>query len=100
MSRTISLKLPQELYEELDKVKDELFQGNRTALITKSLEQYFGKLSGTATEADTQNGLIIEKALAIALYMKFIVMNGDNIKELLAKEVSELCLLLNKKTEF
>ena len=99
MSRTISLKLSQELYEELDKVKDELFQGNRTALITKALEQYFDKLSGTATEADTQNGLIIEKALSIAIYIKLIIMNGDNTKELLVKEVSELCLLLNKKTE-
>lgn len=99
MSKPISLKLPQELCKEIDKVKDELFQGNRTALITKALEQYFERLYGTATEADTQNGLIIEKALSIAIYIKLIIMNGDNTKELLAKEVSELCLLLNKKTE-
>lgn len=99
MTKKISLNLSQELCEEIDKVKDELFCGSRTALITKAVEQYFNQLYGTATEADTKNGLIIEKALSIALYMKFIVLNGNNVNELLFKEVSELCLLLNKKTE-
>lgn len=95
-SALITVRLDKDLRDKVDKMKDRLFGGNRTAVITKALEEYVGENE----RIDAEYSQRLKKAIFITDYIKTILSNEKIERELLIREVDELCLTLGKDMEF
>lgn len=92
--RSITVKIPVPLFEKIESLKDSAYDGNRSALVIKALENFIVACEGGDQVRASPTPQIAEAALS-SQYIRNVLLQDIDANSPIRKEVDRLCHLLN-----
>ena len=93
--RSITVKISVPLFEKIESLKNSAYDGNRSALVIKALENFILACEGGDQVRASPTPQIAEAALTSLLYIRDVLLQDIDANSPIRKEVDRLCHLLN-----